>query len=80
MEHDLLHRPTLLPSGEGLGKIRSRSPAMGPGPCGGKVVLVGGCAFTHLCWVTTAHLKPESFKAHCIINRIYVKWAALCSS
>lgn len=36
--------------------------------------------YSSLCWVPAAHLKPESFESHYIINRIYIKWATLCSS
>ena len=50
-------------------------------PVGGRRLRwVAGPLLTSLCWVTAAHLKPDSFRSHCIINRIYIKWALLCSS
>ena len=59
---------------------------MGMHPSQEKAALLGGkdwvaeCLLISLCWVPATHLNPQSFQSHCIINRIYIKWATLCSS
>lgn len=84
LEHSLPYRHGSFPLwGKALAELTA-------GPCApapvGEVTLLGGKDWVagplpnSLCWVTMAHLKPESFKSHCIINRIYIKWATLCSS
>lgn len=71
MEHSLpLRHRSFSFWGKALAKLAADLPwALGP-------VGIGGS----LGRVTTAHLKPESFKSHCIIHRICIKWATLCSS
>lgn len=80
MEHN-----GLCPSGARPWHSQLQTAAGGPGPWRGKVALLGGKAGVaeplpiSLSWVH-GPLKTQILKSHCIINRIYVKWAALGSS